>query len=141
MLYTTSQVILDQVRLGFLYPDGMSIGTRLRQLRTSRSLSQDKLGELCGVTKGMVSQWELNIVTPPTDRLLELHKHLKFSFDWLLNGEDDATTYATNDPKLVAVMHALEDRAEYVKDAAVTAVLTTCELAERAKANGTGTHG
>lgn len=141
MLYPTSQVFLDPLCLGFLYPDRMTIGTRLRHIRTSHSLSQEKLGELCGVTKGMVSQWELDIVTPPTDRLLEIHKHMKFSFDWLLNGGDSATTYATSDPKLVAVMHALEDRAEYVKDAAVAAVLTTCEPAERAKANGTGTNG
>lgn len=91
----------------------MSIGTRLRQLRTSRSLSQDKLGELCGVTKGMVSQWELNIVTPPTDRLIELHKHLNFSFDWLLNGEDDATTYSTSDPALIEILKVLEPHGDY----------------------------
>ena len=40
-----------------------------------------------GVSKGMVSQWENNIVTPPMDRLIELHKHLDFSFDWLLTGD------------------------------------------------------
>ena len=124
MLYTTSQVFLDPPCLGFLYSDGMTIGTRLRQIRNSHELSQDKLGELCGVTKGMVSQWELNIVTPPTDRLLELHKHFKFSFDWLLNGEDDATTYTTRDPTLVEILKVLEPRANYDKMAAHKAVVT-----------------
>jgi len=101
-------------------------------------MNQEQLGELCGgVTKGMVSQWELDIVTPPTDRLLELHKHLSFSFDWLLNG---GTVYSTSNPKIGAAMTVMEQSADYVQEAAVKAVLTTCELAARAKANGS-THG
>ena len=42
------------------------------------------MGELLGVTKGMVSQWESNLVTIPLDRLIELSKHVDFSFDWLI---------------------------------------------------------
>jgi len=139
MVNNYSQASLNLVGLALLYAQDMSIGARLRQLRTANKLSGEKLGELCGVSKGMVSQWESDLTTPPTDRLIELHKHIDFSFDWLLNGESKANTYATSDPKLVAIMRALEPRAEYVKDAAVSAVLTTCELAERAKANG-GSH-
>lgn len=133
MLYTKSQACLDPERLGFLYSAQMNIGTRLRQLRTSRSLSQDKLGELCGVTKGMVSQWELNIVTPPTDRLLELHKHLEFSFDWLLNGEESASVYSTSDPTLVEILKVLQPRNEYLKTAAYKAVRTTVDLVDQAQ--------
>lgn len=40
-----------------------------------------------GVTKGMVSQWENDTVTPPMDRLIELRKNIDFSFDWLLTGQ------------------------------------------------------
>jgi transcriptional regulator with XRE-family HTH domain len=138
MLNTNSQAPLNHIGLASLYHSRMSIGARLRKLREDNKLSGDKFGELMGVTKGMVSQWEADQGKPSTDRLLLLRAHIDFSFDWLLYGE---SVYATNDPKLVAIMHALEDRAEYVKDAATAAVLTTCELAERAKANGTGTHG
>lgn len=134
MLYTTSQVFLDQPRLGLLYSYEMTIGARLRQLRISWGLTQDKLGELCDVSKGMVSQWELNIVTPPTDRLIELRKHHNFSYDWLLNGE---TVYSTTDPKIIAVAKVMEPAAEYEKDNYVQVVLTNAELAKRAKANGT----
>lgn len=116
----------------------MSIGARIRQLRTKNNLTGDEFGELCGVTKGMVSQWESDLVTPTTDRLLELHKKLAFSFDWLLNGE---TVYTTSNPKIGSAMMVMEQSADYVQEAAVKAVLTTCELAERAKANGTGKHG
>lgn len=112
----------------------MSIGARLRQLRIRNNLSGEKLGELCDVTKGMVSQWESDMTTPPTDRLLKLRQHLSFSFDWLLLGED-RKIYSTSDPKLGEIMQVLEPRAEYVKDAAVTAVISACCLADRAKSN------
>lgn len=108
----------------------MSIGARLRQLRKANGLSGEKLGELCGVTKGMVSQWESDLVTPPTDRLLELHKHIAFSFDWLLQGEGAALAYTTTDPRIVQLLQALEPAAPYVKEAAVETVLRTIDLVE-----------
>lgn len=87
MLNTQSQAILNHNCLINPYTPTMSIGTRFRQLRLKAAFSQEKIGELVGVTKGMVSQWENNTVTVPMDRLIELHKHLDFSFDWLLTGE------------------------------------------------------
>lgn len=139
MLNNYSQVPLNPLGLALLYPAGMSIGTRLRQLRESKGWNQDELGERMGnVSKRMVSQWENDQGTPTTERLLLLREHIDFSFDWLLS---DQSVYTTRDPKLVAVLHALEDRPEYVKDAAVKAVLTNCELADQAKSNGTDSHG
>lgn len=135
MLYEQSQVLLDPVDLALLYAANMTIGGKLRQLRLSNSLNQERFGELCGVTKGMVSQWELDIVRPPTERLLELRKKIAFSFDWLLNDGD--TVYSTSNPKIGSAMLVMEHSPDYVQEAAVTAVLTTCELAERAKSNGT----
>lgn len=105
-----------------LYASRMSIGSRIRQLRKANGLNGDQFGDLCGVTKGMVSQWESDLVTPPTDRLLELRGKLNFSFDWLLEGTEG---YSTTDPKIIATVKAMENTAEYVKDAAVQAVLTT----------------
>lgn len=134
MLNIISQAPLNLFYFDAMYPSDMTIGARLRQLRLRNGLSGDKLGELCDVTKGMVSQWESDTVTPPTDRLLLLHKHLNFSFDWLLNGE---TVYSTTNPKIGSAMQVMEQSADYVQEAAVSAVLTTCELAKRAKANGT----
>lgn len=111
----------------------MTIGARIRQLRKQHGLSGESFGALCGVTKGMVSQWESDRVVPSTDKLLELHKHLPFSFDWLLDGVD---AYSTRNRKIAAALQVMERSPDYVQDAAVQAVLTTCELAERAKANG-----
>lgn len=63
------------------------MGPRLIQLRRKYKLSQARLGELCGVSKAAVSQWETGGAMPEVKKLLELHSHLDFSLDWLLTGE------------------------------------------------------
>lgn len=91
----------------------MNIGARIRQLRERNSLSQEKFGELCGVSKASVSQWEIGISTPPTDRLIALRNHLEFSFDWLIAGEVDSNFALTRPSiqKLIAVAQPLPDSA------------------------------
>jgi transcriptional regulator with XRE-family HTH domain len=67
------------------------MGPRLIELRRRYKLSQSKLGELCGVTKAAVSQWETGISTPEIKKLMELRSKLKFSLDWLMTGEGELT--------------------------------------------------
>jgi transcriptional regulator with XRE-family HTH domain len=91
----------------------MTIGLRIRKLRERNNLSQEKFGELCGVSKASVSQWELGVATPPTDRLITLKKQLDFSFDWLIAGEID-NNFAMTRPsiqKLIEVASPLPDSA------------------------------
>lgn len=121
------------MNLAFLYADPMSIGSRLRQLRKANKLSGEKFGELCGVTKGAVSQWESDQVAPPTDRLLELRTHLPFSFDWLLDGEGSPVIYTTTDPTLAELLRVLEPRAEYFKKTALKNVLNTLDAVDHAQ--------
>jgi transcriptional regulator with XRE-family HTH domain len=63
------------------------MGPRLIQLRRRYKLSQARLGELCGVSKAAVSQWETGGAMPEIKKLLELRTQLDFSLDWLLTGE------------------------------------------------------
>lgn len=71
----------------------MDIGSRIRKLRESHNLSQERFGELCGgLTKGAISQWESNLVTPPVDRLLQLKQQLEFSLEWIYTGKYDIAT-------------------------------------------------
>jgi len=65
------------------------MGPRLIQLRRRYKLNQSKLGELCGVTKAAVSQWETGISTPEIKKLIELRSKLIFSLDWLITGEGE----------------------------------------------------
>ena len=67
-------------------------GARIRRLREDNGLSGEKFGELCGLTKGAISQWESDLVTPPVDRLVELKKHIDFSIDWIYTGTIDPAT-------------------------------------------------
>lgn len=80
------QVLLNHCGLDRLYTYDMSIGARLRQLRKSMNLSGEEFGEILGVSKGAISQWENNDVTPPTDKMVELQKRITFSLDWLYTG-------------------------------------------------------
>lgn len=83
-LNNKSQVILNHLCLANLYTLSMNTtGARLKELREKSRLNQDQLGEICGVTKGMVSQWENDIVTPPVERMMLLKKKHHFTLDWL----------------------------------------------------------
>jgi transcriptional regulator with XRE-family HTH domain len=65
------------------------MGPRLIQLRRRYKLSQARLGELCGVSKAAVSQWETGGAMPEIKKLLHLRSQLDFSLDWLLTGEEN----------------------------------------------------
>lgn len=64
------------------------MGPRLVQLRRRYRLNQSQLGELCGVTKAAVSQWETGVSTPEIEKLVRLRSKLDFSLDWLIAGEE-----------------------------------------------------
>jgi transcriptional regulator with XRE-family HTH domain len=65
------------------------MGPRLIQLRRRYELNQSQLGELCGITKAAVSQWETGVSTPEIKKLMELRSKLDFSLDWLIAGEGE----------------------------------------------------
>jgi transcriptional regulator with XRE-family HTH domain len=92
LLNHKSQAQLNLNGLDNLYNAFMSIGARIRKLREAYKLSGEKFGELCGLSKGAISQWESDDVTPPVDRIIELKKHLEFSIDWIYTGEVNIAT-------------------------------------------------
>lgn len=102
-------------------------------------MTQAKLAELSGVSQSLISQLENSETATGSEYTNRLARALGVSADWLADemGEMMSSGYTTNDPKLVAICRIMEDRAEYVKDAAVQAVLSLGDLADQAKANGT----
>lgn len=124
----------------------MKYGERLKLALERSGITQTELARRVGM-----SQPSLHHLLNParnakgSEFTVKLARELGVSIEWLDDerGEMIPNHYATSDPKLVSILRALEPRPEYVKDAAAKAVLTTCELAEHAKANGsgTGTHG
>ena len=70
-------------------PTNETMGDRIKTLRQARGLTQEQLGELVGVSKSAVSQWEgggvANIKLPTFLRLLEA---LRTDAEYLIFGPD-----------------------------------------------------
>lgn len=49
-----------------------SLGKMIRQYRKRCGLTQEKLGELCGVTLSCISRWENDNLHPKRDNILQL---------------------------------------------------------------------
>ena len=65
----------------------MSFGENLQIIRKQKSLSQEALAEMLGVSRQAVSKWELGEGYPEVDKLLLLSRNLDVSVDALLGNE------------------------------------------------------
>lgn len=57
---------------------------RLQRLRERRQLSRKALGELCGLSKNIIGQYERGEKEPSVRSLIALAEHLDVSVDHLL---------------------------------------------------------
>jgi transcriptional regulator with XRE-family HTH domain len=60
------------------------LGDRIKELRTSYSLSQVELAKQLHVSKQTVSNWENNNIPPSVDTLVSIAKFFNVSTDFLL---------------------------------------------------------
>ena len=67
----------------------MTIGTRIKQLRESRGLTQAALADIVGVSDKAVSTWENNAYTPRMGVIQKLASYFNVSKAYLI-GESDA---------------------------------------------------
>ena len=65
----------------------MTFGEVIQLRRGALGLSQERLAELVGVSRQVVSKWEVGDAMPDTDRLLPLARALEITVDELLSGE------------------------------------------------------
>lgn len=63
-------------------------GSRIRHLRNSADLTQEKFGEIFNVKKNTVSQWESEVSEPDDEMKKRICKHFDCSLDWLLGMSD-----------------------------------------------------
>lgn len=72
--------------------DTVSLGKLLRDARKSKGLTQEKLADIIGVTKGSISQWETGIGPPKRVNVVPLANALGISPNeierWLIGGLD-----------------------------------------------------
>ena len=64
----------------------MSIGERIVQLRTNKSISQGQLAQTLGVSRQAISKWENDQSSPDTIHLIQLADILDTEVEYLATG-------------------------------------------------------
>lgn len=135
------QAQLNPQGLMLLYANGMTIASRIVQLRLAhkpKKLSQDAFGELCGVSKSAVSQWESGATEPDIKTLIKLRSKLAFSLDWLLTGEGDMGSVYKTDPVISHVVEAMQhmEKEDAAKFAEISKTFTKSRNSKRFEVDG-----
>ncbi len=68
----------------------MTLGERLKMYRRQTGLSQEKIGEMLGVSRQAVTKWELGQTTPSSDNLIALANLYDVSLDELIGKNEMA---------------------------------------------------
>lgn len=79
----------------FLFVVIVMLNQRIHELRTARRISQVKLGEILGVSKQSVSNWENDNIQPSIEILMKLAEYFGVSTDYLLGLEEKRTLDVT----------------------------------------------
>lgn len=87
--------------------DQRVLGRRIREARTTAGLSQGAVGELCGVSKSAVYQWESACSMPDARSVAIVARRCACSADWLLGLVDDKRSRYSGDP-LVLLAEAID---------------------------------
>jgi transcriptional regulator with XRE-family HTH domain len=64
-----------------------SVGDRIREIRESRGMNQDRLADKAQISKGFLSDIENGKRNPSSDNLLRIANVLGASLDYLMKGE------------------------------------------------------
>lgn len=95
----------------------MDFGARLKELRTQAGLTQQQLGELLGVTKSVISYYELQERTPSPDVLIKLAGVFHVTTDYLLGLEKAETLDISGlDEEDILLLRKMADRLRYYKE-------------------------
>jgi transcriptional regulator with XRE-family HTH domain len=63
----------------------MTLGENIRYYRKTNKLSQEKIGELVGVSRQAVTRWETNQSAPSTENLIKLSSIFNISLEELIS--------------------------------------------------------
>ena len=72
----------------FFFP---SFSSRLKELRTNKNITMDKLGKDIGVTRATISNFENGQRKPSLDVVIKLADYFQVSIDYLVGRTDDPT--------------------------------------------------
>lgn len=86
----------------------MSIGFRIKEARKYRGISQDKLAEILGVSRGVITNIEHEKTEPSLLVLNAICEVLEVKKEWVLTGEGDMDSTIHIDKKLAEAIYALK---------------------------------
>lgn len=117
----------------------MSFSANLQHLRATRSMTQEQLAMLLGVSRQAVSKWESDAAYPEMDKLLRLCDIFECSLDELARGD---LTHRPDEPALAVAPGPTSDICDYDRHmrarAAIVATGASCALLGVAGFCGTG---
>jgi|GEM_PF-310944 len=76
--------------------DKYQFGNRLTELRTQKGLTQDKLGEILGVSNKAVSKWENGSAMPRLDMMVKLSDYFEIGIDEFFDDNITSLTLEQN---------------------------------------------
>ena len=71
----------------YAWGESMILGDRIKICRKAKNMTQDELGQLIGVSKVSICQWEKGIKTPSTKNLIELTKLFNVELSYLIGND------------------------------------------------------
>lgn len=90
-----------------------TVGDRIREIREELGLTLDKLAEKTGISKGFLSDVETGKRDISSEYLLKIADVMGASLDYLLRGENSASTSARQKP--VEIPSELSEAAQQLK--------------------------
>ena len=90
-----------------------TVGGRIRHVREERKLTQDRLAELTGISKGFISDAENDKRNMSSQNLLKIADVLNASLEFLLRGSHDSRGPQT--PEAIVIPPELSTAAEELK--------------------------
>ncbi len=66
-----------------------SIGTRIKELRKIKNISQEELANELSVSRQTISKWESDIVSPDINNIEMLSNFFEVSTDYIINGKEN----------------------------------------------------
>ncbi len=85
-------------------------GAKLRELRKSKNLTQQKLGEKLGLSEAMISKYESNFAFPQFDTLRTLSAVLNVSLDELcgIQSNGNVSLYGLNGEQIDIIINLID---------------------------------
>jgi SOS-response transcriptional repressor LexA len=86
----------------------MSLGDRIREKRKAKGMSGQQLGDVFGISRSSVSDWERGATRPDQTKLVRLAQALDTTVEYLLENSDGKPAVITQSPE--PLKHTITDR-------------------------------